>query len=76
MAQKIAENTVAKRFTPICVAQINQDSKKAQKLGELKGQDFWDGQKFTAEQGWATIPGEEKPDGKVAEIRAKRLMES
>lgn len=76
MAKEIAENTVAKRFAPICIAQFNQDAKKAQKLKDFKGRDPWNGQKFVEEQGWATIPGEKDPDSKVAEACAKQLMET
>lgn len=76
MAKEIAENAVAKRFTPSCVARFNQDSNKEQKLKEIKAKDSWDRQKFVEEQGWATLPGEEKPDSKVAEACSKQLMES
>lgn len=76
MAKEIAENTVTKRFTPICVAQFNRDAKKVQKLKEFKGRDSWNGQKFIEEQGWATIPGEEKPDSKIVEACAKHLTEN
>jgi hypothetical protein len=76
MAKEIAENAVAKRFTPICLARVNDDPKKEQKLKEFKAKDSWDGQKYVEEQGWATLPGEEKPDSKIAEGCAKQLMES
>ncbi|MSP38991.1 MAG: hypothetical protein EXR70_10925 [Deltaproteobacteria bacterium] len=76
LAKDIAENSVAKRFTPSCVARFNQDPKKEAKLKEIKAKDSWDGQKFVEEQGWATLPGEDKPDNKVAEGCAKQLMES
>ena len=75
LAKEIAENAVAKRFTPSCVARFNQDANKEQKLKEIKAKDAWDGQKFVEEQGWATLPGEERPDSKVAEGCAKSLME-
>jgi len=74
MAREIAENAVAKRFTPICLARVNQDPQKAQKLKEFKAKDSWDGQRYVEEQGWATLPGEEKPDGKIAEGCAKQLL--
>jgi hypothetical protein len=76
MAKEIAENAVAKRFTPACIARFNQDVKKEQKFKEFKAKDSWDGQKFVEEQGWATLPGEERPDSKVAEGCAKQLMET
>ena len=76
MAKEIAENAVAKRFTPSCIARFNQDSKKMEKFKEFKAKDAWDGQKYVEAQGWATLPGEEKPDSKVAEVCAKSLMEA
>ena len=76
MAKETAANAVAKRFTTICIAQFNLDAKREQKLKEFKEKDSWNGQRYIEEQGWATIPGEEKPDSKVAEVCAKRLMES
>jgi hypothetical protein len=30
---------------------------------------------YVIEQGWATMPGEEKPDSKVADACAKLLMQ-
>jgi hypothetical protein len=76
MAKEIAENAVAKRFTPACIARFNQDVKKEQKFKDFKAKDSGDGQKFVEEQGWAPLPGEERPDSKVAEGCAKQLMES
>ena len=76
LAKEIAENAVAKRFTPSCVARFNQDVKKDQKLKEIKAKDAWDGQKYVEEQGWATLPGEERPVSKVAEGCAKSIMEA
>jgi len=76
MAKEIAEIAVAKRFTPICLAQANRDPNKEQKLKEFKAKDSWDGQKYVEAQGWATLPGEEKPDSKIAEGCAKQLAES
>ena len=70
------QNAVAKRFTPSCVARFNQDAKKDQKFQEIKAKDAWDGQKYVEEQGWATLPGEERPDSKVAEGCAKSIMEA
>lgn len=74
MAKELAESAVARRFTPICLARVNEDPQKAQKLNEFKAKDAWDGQRYVEEQGWATLPGEEKPDGKIAEGCAKQLL--
>lgn len=76
LAKEIAENAVAQRLAPTCVAKFRQDAKKDQKLKEFKAKDAWDGQKFVEAQGWATLAGEERPDSKLAEGCAKLLMES
>ena len=36
------------------------------KLKELEKTDSWQRSEYVEKQGWATMPGEEKPDSKVA----------
>ncbi len=74
-AEDMAEDAVVDRLAPICVARFYQDPKKYQKLIELKETDSWKRGDYVKEQGWATIPGEEKPDNKVANECVKRLMQ-
>jgi len=62
MAEEKAEKAVVDRLAPICVAQFNQDPGKDQKLKELEETDSWKRRDYVKEQGWATMPGEEKPD--------------
>ncbi len=66
MAEDMAENAVVARLTPICVEQFRQDSEKVQKLNDLKKEDSWKRNEYVEKQGWATMPGEKKPDSKVA----------
>jgi len=73
-AQAMAKDAVVQRLTPMCVAQYNQDPGKVQKLTELKDTSTWQRGAYVAKQGWATMPGEEKPDSKVAEGCAKQLV--
>jgi hypothetical protein len=73
MADKIAQDAVVKRLAPICVVQYNQDSGKVQKLRELQAVDSWQRRDYVEKQGWATMPGEEKPDSSVAEDCARLL---
>lgn len=75
LAESTSQGAVVERLTPICVTQFNQDSQKNQKLEELKlitssSQRIT----FVKDQGWATMPGEAKPDNKVAAECAKQLM--
>ena len=75
MAAEVADTAVVERLTPICVEQFNQDSKKDQKLKELKETDSWQRDDYVGKQGWATMPGEDKPDSKVAKKCADMLMQ-
>jgi hypothetical protein len=74
MAKVIAENAVVQRLAPICVTQFNQDPGKDQKLTELKATSAWQRSDYVEKQGWATMPGEEKPDSLVADECVKLLM--
>jgi hypothetical protein len=71
----VGKDAVIERLAPICVAQFNQDPDNAGKLEELKGLSSYQRSQYVQDQGWATMPGEEKPDRKVAEACAKLLME-
>ena len=74
MAEKIAEDAVVKRLAPICVVQFKRAPGKDQKLKELEKTDSWQRSEYVEKQGWATMPGEEKPDSKVASECTRLLM--
>ena len=74
MGDKIAQDAVVKRLAPICVVQFNRDPEKAQKLSALKAGDSWQRGEYVEKQGWATMPGEEKPDSNVAADCARLLL--
>jgi hypothetical protein len=74
IAEKMAEEAVVLRLAPMCVVQFNQDPEKYQKLIELKEAGSWKRRDYVKEQGWATMPGEEEPDSKVADACAKLLV--
>ncbi len=76
VAQQSAEDAVVKRLAPICVSQYKLTPGKDQKLAELQKVDGWQRGEYVEKQGWATMPGEEKPDRKVAEACAKLLIPS
>ncbi|MGH7844279.1 MAG: hypothetical protein ACREQW_03785 [Candidatus Binatia bacterium] len=76
MAKELAANAVAARLGSICVAQINQDSQKRNKLNQMKKQDSWDKGRFIEEQGWATMPGDEKPETGVAQVCARHFADN
>jgi hypothetical protein len=59
--------------TPICLAQFKHDPKKDRKLKQFKEVNRWEQGDYVKKQGWATMPGEQEPDGKVADACAKLL---
>jgi hypothetical protein len=73
MAEAAGENAVAMRLAPICVLQFKQDSKKDQKLKELQGVGIWEKGDYVKKQGWATMPGEQEADVRVAAECAKLI---
>ena len=73
MAKEVAANAVAERLGAICVAQLNRDAAKSQKLKEMQVKDTWDKGKFIETQSWAIMPGAEKPESGVADACAKQL---
>ena len=74
MAEKMAEDAVVKRLAPMCVVQYKQAPGKDQKLKELEKTDTWQRSEYVEKQGWATMPGEEKPDTRVASECVSLLM--
>ena len=74
-AVQSGKDAVILRLAPICVYQFNQDPEKDQKLTELKEKSAYQRDDYVMEQGWATMPGEEKPDSKVADACAKLLVQ-
>jgi hypothetical protein len=74
MAKEMAVGAVAERLGLICVAQSNQDPAKAEKIKELTKKDSWDKGRYIETQGWATMPGEGKPDSKVADACANHII--
>ena len=74
MAETMTDDALVARLAPICVLQFNRDPGKEKKLTELKGTDSWQRDGYIEKQGWATMPGAEKPDRNVAEACAKLLL--
>lgn len=75
MGTTMAQAAVVQRLTPICVVQFNQDPDKTQKLIEFNEVRNYERDDYVKEQGWATMPGEDQPDSKVADACAKLLAE-
>lgn len=75
MAKETAADAVADRLGTICVAQFNRDAAREEKLKEMKGKDPWDKARYIEKQSWAIMPGDDKPDSKVADACAKHLAD-
>ena len=75
MGETMAQDAVVQRLAPICVVQFNQDPEKAQKLIEFNAAKNYQRDDYVKEQGWATMPGEDQPDSKVADACAKLLVQ-
>jgi hypothetical protein len=73
-AETMARDAVVQRLAPICVVQSGRDPAKAPKLVALKDESSWQRGEYVGKQGWATMPGEQEPDRKVAEACAILLM--
>jgi hypothetical protein len=73
-AKVMAADAVLARLAPIAVAQFMRDPNREERLRELKEVQSWKRGDYVKERGWATMPGEEKPDSNVAREAAERLM--
>jgi hypothetical protein len=74
MAEVRANEAVVNRLAMLCVAQFNLDVAKDQKLQELQATSTYERADFVTTQGWAALPGEEKPERKVADACAKQII--
>ena len=73
-AEAMAQDAVVKRLAPICVVQSGVDTAKTQKLVAMKAESTWQRGEYIGKQGWATMPGEQEPDSKVAQACATLLI--
>jgi len=75
MAATTSKDAIIERLAPICVAQVNQDPLKEQKLAELVELTTTTKRaNYIKEQGWAIMPGETATDNKVVAECARQLM--
>jgi hypothetical protein len=76
-AKAMVAEALMDRLAPIGVAQFMEDPNKEVRLDEMKKLKTW-GQNnqsdYVKKQGWATMPGEKEPDGRIADEVARRLM--
>ena len=72
-AEERIETAVVARLAPICVAQFRQDPLKGRKIKAFQKLAYDKRGKFVESQGWATMPGESKPDSAVAETCGEQI---
>ena len=73
-AETMASDAIVHRLAPICVVQSARDMGIGPKLVALKDESSWQRGEYVGKQGWATMPGEQEPDRKVAEACALLLL--
>jgi hypothetical protein len=61
-------------LAPICVARFQQDGDREHKFEALKHANSWMRGSFVTDQGWATMPGTDKPGAGVAVECAIRIL--
>ena len=74
-AAAMADDAIVKRLSSICVAQFQQDPARDEKLTELQAARTFEQRNYVRDQGWATMPGDEQSDTKVATACAKVLAQ-
>lgn len=75
VGEKMARDAVVERLAPICLFQFNEDPQREEKIVTLKAKTSWDRGKYIENQGWATMPSEEKPDRSVATKCSQLIIE-
>ena len=76
MAATSGEDAVINRLAPLCVLRVKQDPKQMEKIKEFKEISTWQQGEYVKKQGWATMPGEQEAEGKVADACAKLIAAS
>ena len=74
-AQKTAKMAVLDRLTTICVAQYMEDPSREERLTGFQEAGSYEKDDYVEDSGWATMPGDEKPNGKVADACAKQIAQ-
>lgn len=61
-------------LTPICVEKFHQDAESETKLKALKEESTWNRADFVVKQGWATMPGDDTPENRIAKACASQIL--
>lgn len=76
MAKDQGTKAVIAALTPICVAQFKSQTQETQttQLAALEKEGSYSRGDYVEKQGWATLPGSEKPNDRVADACATEIM--
>jgi hypothetical protein len=69
-----AEAAVHAVLTPICVDRFHQDAQHATKRKALEEMSSWNHADYVVKQGWATMPGHNTPELRIAKACAKQIL--
>lgn len=69
-----AEAAVRDVLTPICVEMFQQDSENETKLKALQEAATWKQADYVVQQGWATMPGNDAPEKRIAKACANQIL--
>jgi len=70
------QSALVSALVPICLNQAQVDPQRAPKMARLQSASSWSQDDVVSENGWATMPGAEKPARGVAEACANSLMKA
>ena len=73
-AEEQVQAAVLELLTPICVEMFHQDSESEAKLKDLKKESAWNQADYVVKQGWATMPGHESPEKRIAKTCADQIL--
>lgn len=74
LVRKTAGDAVLDRLAPICVALAKNDPEHAGRMAQLTSTPSWQRGNVIAGFGWATMPGEQKADSRLADKCAETAM--
>ena len=73
-AEEQVQAAVRELLTPICVEMFHQDSEREAKLTALTAESVWNQADYVVKQGWATMPGSDSPENRIAKACANQIL--
>ena len=76
LAQERVSAALVSAFTPICIEKFMAQPEAIVKLTEFQKTSSWRQREFVEKGGWATLPGSNGPNAKVAGACAEQLIKT